>query len=71
MNDEMKHKIEASLADHGFRGVFVVNRTGVVTLDAPLPATDDALEALEAAFAEQPETTEITETTVQEEALAS
>lgn len=71
MNDEMKHTIEASLADHGFRGLFVVNRTGVVTLDAALPATDEALEALEAAFAERSEMADTAETAMQEEALAS
>ena len=68
MDDDMRHEIEASLADHGFRGVFVVTRSGVVTLDAGLPATDDALAALEAAFEERAESVEVA---VTEEALAS
>jgi hypothetical protein len=45
-----------------------VSRSGVVTLDAALPATDDALAALEAAFEEQTVSVEMTMT---EEALAS
>ena len=68
MKDHMRREIEASLADHGFRGVFVVSRAGVVTLDAALPATDDALAALEAAFEERTVSVEMTMT---EEALAS
>ena len=68
MTDDMKHEIEARLADHGFRGVFIVNRRGVATLNAALPATDEALQALESAFMERPE---VTEPAMQEEALAS
>jgi hypothetical protein len=68
MKDDMRREIEASLADHGFRGVFVVNRSGIVTLDAGLPATDEALQALEAAFEERIESTEVS---MPEEALAS
>lgn len=68
MKDDMGRAIEASLADQGFRGVFVVNCSGVVTLDAGLPATDEALKALEAAFEERIESTEVS---LPEEALAS
>ena len=68
MNDNVKREIESELADHGYRGVFVVSGAGVVTLDAALPATDEALAALEAAFAEQPEAAEAP---MAEEALAS
>ena len=68
MKDDMRREIEASLADHGFRGLFVVSRSGVITLDAALPATEEALEALEAAFEERTESTEVSMT---EEALAS
>ena len=51
MNEETLGEIEESLAQAGFRGLFVVTRAGVVTLDGALPATDEALEALETAFA--------------------
>ena len=68
MQDDVKNEVEARLADHGFRGVFVVNCSEVITLNAPLPATDEALEALEDAFAERAEPAAAT---IAEEALAS
>ena len=68
MNDNFHREIEARLADHGFKGVFVVDLTGVVTLDAALPATDEALAALESAFEDRPEAAE---PTIAEEAVAS
>ena len=68
MNDNFHREIEARLADHGFRGVFAVNLNGVVTLDAALPATDEALAALESAFEDQ---SEAAEPTLAEEAVAS
>jgi hypothetical protein len=68
MSDLAFDQIEERLADHGYRGIFAVNRDGVVTLEGGLPATDEALEALEYAF--DPEV-ELAETNLGEEAIAT
>jgi hypothetical protein len=68
MSDLAFDQIEEKLADHGYRGIFAVNRHGVVTLEGGLPATDEALEALEDAFAPE---VELAETNLGEEAIAT
>jgi len=51
MNNADYDAIAEHLAESGFRGLFVVTRGGVVTIEGALPPTDEALKALEGAFA--------------------